>query len=68
MPDIKIRNFKGLNTNYDSADIDVEFFTQYKNICTKYGYIIPEKLNIEVFKEINNLIEHTKEFNPKIIW
>ena len=56
MPNIKIRNFKGLNTNYDSADIDIEFFIQYKDICTKYGYIVPEKVTIQKFKEINDLI------------
>jgi len=56
MHKLKIRNFKGLNTLYDSADIDIEFFTEYKNVCTKYGYIIPEEVTIEEFKVINNLV------------
>ena len=60
MPKIKIRNFKGLNTNYDSADIDTEFFIKYINICTKYGYIIPEGLSLSLFKTINDIV-HIQE-------
>lgn len=56
MPKIKIRDFKGLNTNYDSADINTDFFIKYINICTKHGYIIPEGIKIEKFMTVNNIV------------
>jgi hypothetical protein len=47
----------------DKVDLEQKNFFEY-NIP---DLILLNKVKLPP-KEINNLIEHTKEFNPKIIW